>query len=184
MSISGLIFSKSAFGGMTPFSKITIVTHREPLATFTSRKSLEDGAYENSHVDLTMLAKALAPSRWPIFALTDPLQRCQPLNFCGTPRARSDRLPTHKGAPRLIEPSGIHGLWLSSQSDHPLAFRFLVAGSSTLFVRDEGNGILAVGLNIASLIQREVRLLVDVAHEILLGLGTRLGQHWATPVLV
>lgn len=35
-------------------------------------------------MDLTMLAKALAPSRWPIFALTDPLQYCQPVNFCGT----------------------------------------------------------------------------------------------------
>lgn len=135
-------------------------------------------------MDLTMLAKALAPSRWPMFALTDPLQNCQPLNFCGTRRARSGRLPTHKGVPRLIEPSGRLGLWLSFQSGHPLAFRFLATLSSALFVWGERNGLLAVGLNVASLSQREVRLLVDMANQVLLGLGARLGQHWATAILV
>lgn len=131
-----------------------------------------------------MLAKALAPSRWPIFALTDPLQDCQPLNFCGTPQARSGRLPTHKGAPRLIAPSGRLGLWLSSQSGHPLAYRYLAAWSSDLFVGDGVNGLLAVGLDVASLAQREARLLVNMADQILLGLGARLGQHWAASVLV
>lgn len=135
-------------------------------------------------MDLTMLAKALAPSRWPIFALTDPLQDCQPVDFCGTRRARSGRLPTHKGAPRLIEPSGRLGLWLSSQSGHRLAYRFLAAGSSALFVRDGGNGLLAVGLDVASLLQREAGLLVNMADQIFLGLGARLGQHWAASVLV
>lgn len=167
-----------------PCSKITIVMHRELLAAFLSQDGPDISAWEISQMDLTMLAKALAPSRWPIFALTDPLQDYQPLNFCGTPRARSGRLPTHKGAPRLIAPSGRLGLWLSFQSDHQLASRFLAALSSALFVWGEGNGLLAVGLDVASLSQREVGLLVDMADQILLGLRARLGQYWAAAVLI
>jgi hypothetical protein len=104
-------------------------------------------------MDLTMLAKALAPSRCPIFALMDPLRECQPVNFCGTNRVRSGRLPTHKGAPRLNEPSGTLVLWLSSQSGHQLVYRSLAAASSELFVCNEADGVLAVGLDEAGDIQ-------------------------------
>lgn len=82
--MSGLILSKSAFGGIIPFSNITVVMHRVPSATRLSQKPFKINASENSQMDFTMLAKALAPSRWPIFALTDPLQDRQPVNFCWT----------------------------------------------------------------------------------------------------
>ena len=135
-----------------PFSKITMVMHPEPSAAFLSQNGPDISAWENSQMDLTMLAKALAPSRWPIFAFTDPLQACQPLNFCGTPRARSGLLPTHKGAPRLLAPSGRLGLWLSSQSDHPLVYPCLEVASLVLIMCNKVDGLLTVGLNVASLI--------------------------------
>lgn len=172
--MSGLILSKSALGGIIPFSNITVVVHRALSATLLLQKAFKNSAYENSQMDFTMLAKALAPSRWPIFALTDPLQDRQPLNFCGTSRARHGRLPTHKGAPRLNGPSGRLGLWLSSLSDHPLVYRCLAAASSEPFVCNEADGVLAVGLNVASLMQGEARLRVNVADQILLSLGARL----------
>lgn len=131
-----------------------------------------------------MLAKALAPSRWPIFALTDPLRDCQPVNFCGAPQARSGRLLTHKGAPRATGPFGRLFLWLSSQSGHLRAFRFLAGVLLELLVRAERDGLLAVGLDVASLAQRKARLLVNMADQILLGLGARLGQHGAATILI
>lgn len=53
-----------------------------------------------------------------------------------------------------------------------------------MFVWDERDGVLAVGLNVAGLTQREARLLVNMADQIFLGLGARLSQHGAATVLI
>lgn len=54
-------------------------------------------------------------------------------------------------------------------------YRCLAAASSEkLFVCNEAEGVLAVGLNVASLVQGEARLLVNMADQIFLSLGARL----------
>lgn len=48
----------------------------------------------------------------------------------------------------------------------------------------EVDGLLAMSLNIESLVQREARLFVNMTYQILLCLGAWLGQHWAASILI
>lgn len=64
-SMAGLSFSNRGLGGMMPFSRITAVVVSIPAPQRRLEGSLQ--------MDFIKLASALAPSRCPILAFTDPL---------------------------------------------------------------------------------------------------------------